>query len=120
MLIVLNENSRLWEEVLFSIVVMFGVGLAAAISGFSLRNVAGLAIELIIGLVASIVNVRYLVFLLLTRRWSGHWLPFRMGQFLEWCCEVGLMRRAGVAYQFRHRELQDYLARTAAASPSVP
>ncbi|WP_435211452.1 NACHT domain-containing protein [Streptomyces sp. bgisy034] len=58
---------------------------------------------------------RYVAFLLATRqRWaSGRWLPWRLGRFLDWCCGVGLMRTAGVAYQFRHRELQEFLARTA-------
>ncbi|MFG2293439.1 NACHT domain-containing protein [Streptomyces sp. NPDC048603] len=38
-------------------------------------------------------------------------LPLRLGGFLDWCCEAGLMRVEGFAYQFRHRELQDWLAR---------
>lgn len=60
-------------------------------------------------------GVRYLAFLLCTRRWwaRGLWLPFRLGRFLDWCCEAGLMRRAGTAFQFRHRELQGFLARAA-------
>ena len=45
-----------------------------------------------------------------TRRWSNHWLPWRFGRFLHWCYEAGLIRVAGISYQFRHRELQDYLA----------
>ncbi|MGW4638964.1 NACHT domain-containing protein [Sphaerisporangium sp. NPDC004334] len=51
---------------------------------------------------------RYLMLILCTR---GR-LPWRLGRFLHWCHEdAGLLRVAGVAYQFRHRELQDYLAR---------
>jgi hypothetical protein len=39
-------------------------------------------------------------------------LPWRLGRFLHWCyTDAGLVRTAGIAYQFRHRELQDYLAR---------
>ncbi|MER5988313.1 NACHT domain-containing protein [Streptomyces sp. NPDC001787] len=57
-------------------------------------------------------GVRYLAFLLCTRRyWSGQPLPWRLGRFLDWCCEAGLMRTAGIAYQFRHREIQDFLIR---------
>lgn len=38
-------------------------------------------------------------------------LPWRPGRFLHWCyTETGLIRVAGIAYQFRHRELQDHLA----------
>ncbi|MEV7614827.1 NACHT domain-containing protein [Streptomyces sp. NPDC089799] len=41
----------------------------------------------------------------------GGELPLRLGGFLDWCCEAGLLRVEGFAYQFRHRELQDWLAR---------
>ncbi|MGC0334313.1 hypothetical protein RKD23_007303 [Streptomyces sp. SAI-170] len=49
---------------------------------------------------------RYLVFLLCSRRR----LPFRLGHFLDWSCSAGLMRYSGPAYQFRHAELQHWLA----------
>ncbi|WP_211280206.1 NACHT domain-containing protein, partial [Streptomyces lushanensis] len=58
-------------------------------------------------------GVRYLAFLLCTRRWwSARPLPWRLGRFLDWCCDAGLTRTAGIAYQFRHRELQDFLVRS--------
>ncbi|MGW6745577.1 NACHT domain-containing protein [Streptomyces sp. NPDC055025] len=57
-------------------------------------------------------GVRYIAFLLCTRRWWSHQpLPWRLGRFLDWCCDAGLTRTAGIAYQFRHRELQDFLIR---------
>ncbi|MEV7872155.1 NACHT domain-containing protein [Streptomyces sp. NPDC088124] len=57
-------------------------------------------------------GVRYMAFLLCTRPWwSDQPLPWRLGRFLDWCCHVGLTRTAGIAYQFRHRELQDFLTR---------
>ncbi len=57
--------------------------------------------------------VRYMAFLLCTRRWwSNQPLPWRLGRFLDWCCDAGLTRTAGIAYQFRHRELQDFLIRS--------
>lgn len=37
-------------------------------------------------------------------------LPPRLTTFLDWCVSVGLMRMVGSSLQFRHRELQDYLA----------
>ncbi|WP_165984271.1 NACHT domain-containing protein [Streptomyces sp. YIM 98790] len=79
-----------------------------------------LSLPLALALMLGSARLRYLAFLLCTRRRSGRWLPWRLGRFLDWCCEAGLMRTAGIAYQFRHRELQDYLARTAAASPPGP
>jgi hypothetical protein len=52
-------------------------------------------------------GLRYLL-LLVCMAWR---LPWRLGRFLHWCyTETGLIRIAGIAYQFRHRELQDYLA----------
>ncbi|WP_157963911.1 NACHT domain-containing protein [Actinocorallia populi] len=51
-------------------------------------------------------TTRYLMLLLCTR---GR-LPWRLSRFLHWCYQAGLVRISGVAYQFRHHELQDYLA----------
>lgn len=41
---------------------------------------------------------------------AGRRLPVGLGGFLEWCVEAGIMRVEGFAYQFRHRELQEWLA----------
>lgn len=58
-----------------------------------------------------LAGFRYIVMLLLTRHlWRRRWLPWRLGRFLAWCYEAGLVRVAGIGYQFRHRELQDHLA----------
>ena len=35
--------------------------------------------------------------------------PMRFGAFLDWALQAGLLRVSGVAYQFRHRQLQDWL-----------
>lgn len=61
--------------------------------------------------------------------WAGAWrryfstllctpgrLPWRLGRFLVWASDAGLLRVAGNAYQFRHRELQDHLADAAACA----
>jgi hypothetical protein len=46
-------------------------------------------------------------------------LPVRLGRFLSWAHESGLLRASGATYQFRHRELQDWLsARTTPAEPT--
>jgi len=62
-----------------------------------------------IGLASASAGVRYVVFLLFTR-FGRHRLPWRLGRFLHWATRAGIMRTAGTAYQFRHRELQDWLA----------
>jgi hypothetical protein len=36
--------------------------------------------------------------------------PLRFGDFLDWAVQAGILRVSGVAYQFRHRQLQDWLA----------
>ncbi|MGC4900483.1 NACHT domain-containing protein [Micromonospora echinospora] len=58
-----------------------------------------------------LAGLRYVALLLCTRRRSEQWLPWRLGRFLDLCYQAGLVRIAGNGYQFRHRELQDYLAR---------
>ena len=35
--------------------------------------------------------------------------PMGFSAFLDWCCHAGLLRVSGIAYQFRHRQLQDWL-----------
>ena len=80
------------------------------VGGLMMGLVAGLVTGLVAGLVAGLAGIRYIAFLLCTRRWSDHWLPWQLGGFLHWCYKAGLIRISGVSYQFRHRELQDYLA----------
>jgi NACHT domain len=78
------------------------------------RLVAGLEIFLPVfflgWLMVGTVGWRYITLILCTRRWSKSWLPWRLGSFLHWCYDAGLIRAAGIGYQFRHKELQDYLA----------
>jgi hypothetical protein len=83
--------------------------------GLSIGITLGLAFDLVGGLLVGLapaffseraVSVRYFAFLLCTR---GH-LPWRLGYFLDACYQLGILRTAGTAWQFRHRELQDHLA----------
>ncbi|MEV4612865.1 NACHT domain-containing protein [Kitasatospora sp. NPDC049258] len=62
------------------------------------------------------VGQRYLTFLLFGR---GA-LPLRLGAFLDWATDAGLLRLTGPAYQFRHREFQDWLAATPEPLPATP
>ncbi|MFD7246747.1 NACHT domain-containing protein [Streptomyces massasporeus] len=68
-------------------------------------------------LLAALVMVAVLVTAL--RDWVGYLLHRvidpRLGTglpaFLDWCVAAGLMRTSGIAYQFRHREFQEWLVR---------
>ena len=42
--------------------------------------------------------------------------PLRFAEFLDWAQRAGLLRVLGIAYQFRHRQLQDQLT---TASPNI-
>jgi hypothetical protein len=74
---------------------------------------AGVAMGLLCGLGGT--GTRYIALLVRTRR-GRQALPWRLRRFLHWATEAGLLRVAGTAYQFRHRELQDWLA----ALPTTP
>ena len=41
--------------------------------------------------------------------WMRGRAPLRFGAFLEWAHDAGLLRVSGIAYQFRHRQLQEWL-----------
>ncbi|MGW4754353.1 NACHT domain-containing protein [Streptomyces chartreusis] len=73
---------------------------------------AGFGVAALLAFYSGEAGCWYVALLLSTRRGSGTWLPWRLGRFLDWCSHAGLLRKAGVAYQFRHRELQDFLAAT--------
>jgi hypothetical protein len=59
------------------------------------------------------VAVRYWLTLALVARRRG--LPVRLLPFLEACYAQGLLRTAGVAYEFRHEELRAWLVRTSSS-----
>jgi hypothetical protein len=44
--------------------------------------------------------------------------PRRLGRFLDWAYQAGVVRIAGIAYQFRHRELQDRLTPASSGWPA--
>lgn len=48
---------------------------------------------------------RYTAMMLTTRRQ----LPWRLGRFLDWAYDAGILRTAATAYQFRHVRLQQWL-----------
>jgi hypothetical protein len=74
------------------------------------------------GIADGLCGWRYLGLLISTRRWSSRWLPWRLGHFLTWCYDAGLLRIANIGYQFRHGEIQDFLLThpTGATAPPLP
>ncbi|WP_330358363.1 hypothetical protein [Streptomyces chartreusis] len=103
-------RTALREDIVFSLLGGLAVALGAGTGlglgfGRAIGGVLGLAAGLAVGLSTSGAR-RYLVFLTCARTY----LPFRLARFLDWACTNGLMRYSGPVYQFRHRELQQWLA----------
>lgn len=46
--------------------------------------------------------------------------PPRLGAFLNWGVDAGILRVSGVAYQFRHQQLQDWFTSAAAGTGTSP
>ncbi|MGH8904508.1 MAG: NACHT domain-containing protein, partial [Egibacteraceae bacterium] len=80
------------------------------VGGLAVGLAFGLVFGLVFGLLGSQVLVRYGVAVLLAARARS--LPLRLGLFLEWARAAGVIRVSGIAYQFRHRELQMWLTPT--------
>ncbi|WTX00007.1 hypothetical protein OG216_44600 [Streptomycetaceae bacterium NBC_01309] len=94
------------------------VGLVGGLAlGLAIALAAGLSYGLAVGLVGGLggglglagVAMRYVALVVCTRR-GRVVLPWSLRRFLAWAEQAGLLRIAGNAYQFRHRELQDWLA----------
>ena len=75
---------------------------------------ATVGLWLAIVILASSPWLRYLVACVISGRQCQ--LPRRSATFLTWACDAGLLRLAGLAVQFRHRELQEWLMTSTAAS----
>lgn len=83
----------------------FAVGLMGALE---VKFVGWLAFGFAFGLTQSCVTFgRYFIGLFLAA--SQGKLPWRLGRFLKWAHEAGILRISGPAYQFRHFELQRWL-----------
>jgi hypothetical protein len=67
----------------------------------------GLAVGLVVWLGIGAVWIRYVIGVLCAS--ARRRLPLRVKSFMTWACDSGLLRVAGTAYQFRHRELQAWL-----------
>jgi hypothetical protein len=82
--------------------------LAAGNAPTTVWIVMGIMLAPAAGLVGN-AGMRYIALLLCTRL-GPRALPWRLARFLQWATKAGLLRGAGIAHQFRHRELQDWLA----------
>lgn len=103
---------------MFGLAAGLALGLRSGPGGFVFGFVFGLAFGLAGGPVGGPSGGRYLALVVSMRGW----LPVRLGRFLDWACTAGLVRTAGIAYQFRHLDLQNHLAvpEAAAAAGSRP
>jgi hypothetical protein len=91
-----------------------GAGLFPVPGGLTLGIAEGLSLGLAFGLAfGGAAAVRY--YLAVAVGAVRGTRPAAFGAFLDWCCDAGLLRLSGIAYQFRHRQLQDWL--TSAADP---
>jgi NACHT domain len=95
----------------------FGAGFAAALTvGVTVGVTVGLAYAVVIGLAVGLAVgfafgakswTRYHVAIVITAATQRG--PLRFAAFLDWANKAGLLRVSGTAYQFRHRQLQDWL-----------
>ncbi|MFG3529169.1 NACHT domain-containing protein [Streptomyces sp. NPDC047917] len=85
------------------------VGFTMWVRGGAMGAVVVAVVGLVVGCASGLAGAarRYGVFLLCSR---GK-LPFRLAVFLDWAVTAGLLRYSGPSYQFRHRELQQWLTR---------
>lgn len=100
-----DGRSGIWVGFAFAVI---AGGVASIISSLAFGIMAGITIGLVIGLGygASTWTRYYVTVVIIAARRQG---PLRFATFLDWAQKAGLLRTSGVAYQFRHRQLQDWL-----------
>jgi hypothetical protein len=85
-----------------------GGGLLAEPGGLALGLTQGLSLGLAFGLAfGAASSVRYRLSVVIGAVRGS--CPPAFGAFLDWGARAGLLRLAGISYQFRHRQLQDWL-----------
>jgi hypothetical protein len=109
----------------YGLAIMSAIALTVAIA---VGLACGLAAAVTFGLAGGIAGGLIAAFPLGAGAWANYHVavavvarrgqgPWRLGAFLEWACEAGLLRASGLAYQFRHQQLQDWL--TAGYTPRI-
>ncbi|MFE2262426.1 NACHT domain-containing protein [Streptomyces griseosporeus] len=74
---------------------------------------------ILFGWVILVEPARWFAWYLAYRLWARGRLPWRTGAFLDWAAEAGLLRVAGLAYEFRHQALKDWLTTRLNRPPSA-
>jgi len=112
----IGPASGLWIGLSAGLVFGPALGLVVwLVFGFGLGLAAGLGLGVAAGLVTGLAAGRHhawIAYLIATAHLArnGH-LPLRLMRFLDDAHRLGLLRAVGPAYQLRHAELQDHLAR---------
>jgi hypothetical protein len=93
---------------------IFGITGVTSIAAYDIAFGFAFGVGLGTGLVAQSPWPRYFVAVrMLSRRQD---LPGHPAAFLDWAYSAGLLRLAGIAVQFRHRDLQDQLSKASGSS----
>jgi hypothetical protein len=108
----LGPHGVIEADVRCSIAVGLVVGTVAGLAaGIWLGLAAGLAAGLAVGLMAALSETAWLRFYItVVINAAGRRAPLRFDAFLDWAQKAGLLRVSGIAYQFRHHQLQDWLS----------
>lgn len=112
------------DDLVYGLVCGLLVGCVGLVGGTLAVGLSfGLAISAALGVtfgmvLAPISGIRYLLAVVVLRISCG--TPLRLARFLAWADASGLLRVAGVTYQFRHRELQQWLVANPVVAPKAP
>jgi hypothetical protein len=94
----------------------FAIIIGIAIGAYGMLyyvNLYGLELALVFSsmcVLGAILCSSYTRYLCAVYQGAKQGLPFRFARFLAFCHSAGLLRISGIGYQFRHRELFDYLS----------
>jgi hypothetical protein len=112
---------RINTQVAIGLALVTGAGFSALLTpklGLALALKIGLGSGIACGLAASGEWIRYGVTVVVDAIRGRS--PLRFGAFLDWARDAGLLRVSGTAYQFRHRQLQDWLTHGPRARGQMP
>jgi hypothetical protein len=127
--VAVDPRDPLRNDLVLWIVIGLGLGLAGVFGAVGAGLAAGLVVKLAIGFLGGLIIG--LMFLDVGNAWlrysvsvclavSDRLQPMRLGAFLQWANNAGILRISGNAYQFRHNELRDWLQQEDSNSNTVP
>jgi len=97
-----------WKPLVFETMLVVAGSMLALLALVLFGGVVA-AFVIVLCQLGSCVGRRFLVFLFCAR--ARRRLPVELVVFLRWARAGGMLRQSGVAYRFRHQELQEWLAR---------